>query len=186
MGVVYEALDGHLGRPVGLKILPHDAVANPARKQRFVQEAKTAIAQPLAHLTIYDIDSADGVDYIIPAVSPDERYYLYTSFDDPHIRDHAGGSLPLVLLRPTGIEKCGDDFVALTLLKNKGRPQIDAGGAQMKSLAISPIRTVEISSTSRSCRQTTNNDLSYAHPDGDLVAWTGHKASCWRRKYCLS
>jgi serine/threonine protein kinase len=42
MGVVYEALDGHLDRPVALKILPYDAVANPARKQRFVQEAKTA------------------------------------------------------------------------------------------------------------------------------------------------
>ncbi len=65
MGVVYEARDTHLGRLVALKLLPHDAVANPARRQRFIQEAKAASA--LNHpniVTIYDIASADGVDYI--------------------------------------------------------------------------------------------------------------------------
>ena len=65
MGVVYEALDGHLGRSVALKLLPHDALANPARKQRFVQEAKAASALNHPHIvTIYDIDCADGVNYI--------------------------------------------------------------------------------------------------------------------------
>ena len=65
MGVVYEALDGHLGRSVALKLLPHDALANLARKQRFVQEAKAASALNHPHIvTIHDIDCTDGVDYI--------------------------------------------------------------------------------------------------------------------------
>jgi serine/threonine protein kinase len=65
MGVVYEARDTHLDRLVALKLLPYDAVANPARRQRFIQEAKAASA--LNHpniVTIYDIASAGGVDYI--------------------------------------------------------------------------------------------------------------------------
>lgn len=65
MGVVYEAIDRHLDRHVALKILPAEKVADPARKQRFVQEAKAASA--LNHpniVTIYDIASAEGVDYI--------------------------------------------------------------------------------------------------------------------------
>jgi Tol biopolymer transport system component/tRNA A-37 threonylcarbamoyl transferase component Bud32 len=65
MGVVYEAQDDHLARSVALKLLPHEAVANQARKQRFVREARTASA--LNHpniVTIYDIAGVDGVDYI--------------------------------------------------------------------------------------------------------------------------
>ncbi len=65
MGVVYKALDTHLDRPVAIKVLRADAVADPERKNRFVQEAKAASA--LNHpniITIYDIDDADGVVFI--------------------------------------------------------------------------------------------------------------------------
>src|ERR1051326_5022330 len=65
MGIVYRALDHHLGRHVALKILPADKTSNLARKERFVQEARAASA--LNHpniVTIYDISAADGVDYI--------------------------------------------------------------------------------------------------------------------------
>jgi serine/threonine protein kinase len=66
VNLVYEAIDRHLDRRVALKILPHEKIANPARKQRFIQEAKSASA--LNHpniITIYDISVADGVDYIV-------------------------------------------------------------------------------------------------------------------------
>jgi eukaryotic-like serine/threonine-protein kinase len=66
MGVVYEARDTHLDRPVAIKVLPVDKVADPGRKQRFVQEAKAASA--LNHpniITIHDIRSDNGVDFIV-------------------------------------------------------------------------------------------------------------------------
>jgi len=65
MGVVYRALDTHLERPVAIKVLRPEAVADPERKRRFVQEAKAASA--LNHpniITIYDISAAEGTDFI--------------------------------------------------------------------------------------------------------------------------
>jgi serine/threonine protein kinase len=66
MGVVYKALDTHLDRPVALKILPPEKVADPERKRRFVLEAKAASA--LHHpniVVIHDIASDRGVDFIV-------------------------------------------------------------------------------------------------------------------------
>jgi serine/threonine protein kinase len=65
MGVVYKARDIHLDRFVAIKVLPAEKVADPERKQRFVQEAKAASS--LNHpniITIYDIGQAEGVDFI--------------------------------------------------------------------------------------------------------------------------
>jgi serine/threonine protein kinase len=66
MGVVYKARDTHLDRVVAIKVLPHDKVADPERKQRFVQEARAASA--LNHpgiVTVHDIRSDAGIDFIV-------------------------------------------------------------------------------------------------------------------------
>jgi len=65
MGIVYKARDVHLDRPIALKVLPADKVADPDRKRRFVLEAKAASA--LNHpniIHVYDIDQAEGTDFI--------------------------------------------------------------------------------------------------------------------------
>jgi serine/threonine protein kinase len=65
MGVVYRALDTHLDRTVAIKVLRPETVGDPERKWRFAREAKAASA--LNHpniVTIHDIDTADGVDFI--------------------------------------------------------------------------------------------------------------------------
>ncbi len=66
MGVVYKARDTHLGRLVAIKILSSERISHPARKERFIHEAKAASA--LNHpniVTIYDIRSEDGLDFIV-------------------------------------------------------------------------------------------------------------------------
>jgi serine/threonine protein kinase/Flp pilus assembly protein TadD len=65
MGVVYCARDLKLDRLVALKILAPEQMGNPRRRARFAGEAKAASA--LNHpniVTIYEIESVDGVDYI--------------------------------------------------------------------------------------------------------------------------
>ncbi len=65
MGAVYSARDTHLNRTVALKILPPHVAGLEDARRRFVQEARAASA--LNHpgiVTIHDIDSADGVDFI--------------------------------------------------------------------------------------------------------------------------
>lgn len=71
MGVVYRALDTKLNRPVAIKVLLRDAVVDPARKQRFVQEARAASALNHPHIiTIHDIDTAEDVDFIVMKYVP--------------------------------------------------------------------------------------------------------------------
>jgi serine/threonine protein kinase len=65
MGVVYKARDDRLSRFVAIKLLPPEKVADPERRAWFAHEARAASA--LNHpniITIYDIDQAEGVDFI--------------------------------------------------------------------------------------------------------------------------
>ncbi|HEX7878248.1 MAG TPA: serine/threonine-protein kinase [Candidatus Eisenbacteria bacterium] len=65
MGVVYQGHDPRLDRPVALKVLPPDRLADPIERRRFEREAR--VASSLNHpgiVTIYEIGTADGVDVI--------------------------------------------------------------------------------------------------------------------------
>ena len=66
MGEVYRAKDTRLERTVAIKVLPADKVADPQRKQRFIQEAQAVSA--LNHpniVTLHDIATAGGIDYLV-------------------------------------------------------------------------------------------------------------------------
>lgn len=66
MGEVYKARDTRLNRLVAIKVLRRDVVAVPTRKQRFIQEAKSASA--LNHpniVTIHDIFQHEGQDCLV-------------------------------------------------------------------------------------------------------------------------
>ncbi len=64
MGEVYKARDTRLERMVAVKVLPADKVADPSRKQRFIQEARAASA--LNHpniVTLHDISRAASTSW---------------------------------------------------------------------------------------------------------------------------
>jgi serine/threonine-protein kinase len=66
MGVVYRAEDEKLRRPVALKVLPPDLVANEERRLRFLREARTTAAINHTNIaTIYEVDEADGVSPLL-------------------------------------------------------------------------------------------------------------------------
>jgi len=65
MGEVFRARDTRLGREVAVKVLPGGAAADPERRARFEQEARSASA--LNHpniVTLLDIGDADGISFI--------------------------------------------------------------------------------------------------------------------------
>ena len=65
MVVVNKALDIHLNRPVAIKVLPPERVADRERRRRFVQEARAASALNHPNIVhVYDIDQSDGTDFI--------------------------------------------------------------------------------------------------------------------------
>ena len=68
MGVVYKAEDLRLQRPVALKFLPLNSLANEEAKARFLREARAAAALQHPNIcTVHEIDEADGRMFIAMA-----------------------------------------------------------------------------------------------------------------------
>jgi serine/threonine protein kinase len=85
MGEVYLAHDTRLGRDVAIKVLPAERMTDENRRRRFVQEARAASA--LNHpniVTIYEIESADGIDFIVMEYVPGDT--LATVIARPRMR----------------------------------------------------------------------------------------------------
>ena len=65
MGVVYEAEDTRLGRPVALKFLPDELSGDPDAVRRFEREAQTIALLSHPHIcTIYDLGQSHGRSFI--------------------------------------------------------------------------------------------------------------------------
>jgi predicted Ser/Thr protein kinase len=66
MGIVFLARDVALDRPVAIKLLPPDMAAQPALRERFVREARTAakLSQPNI-VPIHAVEERDGLVYFV-------------------------------------------------------------------------------------------------------------------------
>ena len=66
MGQVWRARDARLNRSVAIKILSADLAGDPARRQRFEQEARAlgALNHPNI-VSVYDVGQSDGRAYIV-------------------------------------------------------------------------------------------------------------------------
>ena len=66
MGVVYRARDTRLNRPVALKVIPPELAGDPARRSRFLQEARAASAvNHPAIAQIYEIEEEGDTTFIV-------------------------------------------------------------------------------------------------------------------------
>src|SRR5687768_18435647 len=63
MGIVYLAREVHLDRPVAIKLLPPDKARDPALRERFLREARTAAK--LSHPNIIPIHAVDDVGVFV-------------------------------------------------------------------------------------------------------------------------
>jgi eukaryotic-like serine/threonine-protein kinase len=65
MGEVFEARDARLNRPVALKVIRGDVIADPARRQRLEQEARAAALLNHPHIvTLHSLEEHAGVLFI--------------------------------------------------------------------------------------------------------------------------
>src|SRR6516225_6044094 len=72
MGEVYRGLDPRLQRTVAIKVLSANAIDDPDRRRRFLQEARAASS--LNHpniVTLHDIGTDRGIDFFVMEYVPE-------------------------------------------------------------------------------------------------------------------
>src|ERR671931_2612820 len=68
MGMVYLARELRLERPVAVKLLPPATAAQPAARERFLREARTAARLSHPHIVpIFSVDEVAGFVFIVMA-----------------------------------------------------------------------------------------------------------------------
>src|SRR5436853_4322226 len=68
MGIVFLARDVALDRPVAIKLLPPTLAEQPAMRERFLREARTAARLSHPHIVpIHSVDERDGLVFFVMA-----------------------------------------------------------------------------------------------------------------------
>ena len=71
MGVVFEAVQESLGRPVALKVLARHAQLDPTRRERFVREAQAAAKLHHTNIVpVFGVGEQDGLPYYVMQLIP--------------------------------------------------------------------------------------------------------------------
>ena len=71
MGVVFEAVQESLGRPVALKVLARHAQLDPIRRERFVREAQAAAKLHHTNIVpVFGVGEQDGLPYYVMQLIP--------------------------------------------------------------------------------------------------------------------
>jgi serine/threonine protein kinase/tetratricopeptide (TPR) repeat protein len=71
MGVVFEAVQESLGRPVALKVLATHAQLDPTRRERFVREAQAAARLHHTNIVpVFGVGEQDGLPYYVMQLIP--------------------------------------------------------------------------------------------------------------------
>ena len=66
MGVVYAAHDDRLDRPVAIKVIRTEALADQKARERFHREARAAARVSHPHICpLYEFDEADGQPFLV-------------------------------------------------------------------------------------------------------------------------
>jgi Tol biopolymer transport system component len=167
MGEVYRARDTRLGRDVAIKVLPSDRLADEARRQRFVREARAASALSHPHIvTIHEIETADGIDFIVmelvagrtlaerirPGMRVAEAVRIAIAMADALARAHAAGIVHRDL-KPANVMVGDDatvkilDFGLAKLVGTDGADSGDGDGATATAEALASSRAGTIAGT---------------------------------------